>query len=128
MLISKRKTVAKGAAAMLSAGMFVCMASAVASTPDVVAQMKQFIEENSQKPSFTPPGPPLDASKLKGKTIAIQMIDGRIGAIRDVADAVQVAAERAGLKTTVFDAKSSPVRMQQGFQEAINSGADAIVN
>lgn len=97
-------------------------------TPDVVAQMQHFIKQHSVKPEFTPPGPPLDASQLKGKTIAIQMIDGRIGAIKDVADAVEQAANKAGLKTTVFDAKSSPVRMQQGFQEAINTGANAIVN
>lgn len=98
------------------------------STADFVAEMQKFIEAHSAKPQFTPPGPPLDASKLQGKTIAIQMIDGRIGAIKDVADAVQEAAKQAGLRTTVFDSQSSPVRMQQGFQEAINAGADAIVN
>lgn len=99
-----------------------------ASTSDVVAQMRQLIEEHSVKPKFTPPGPPLDISTLKGKTIAIQVVDARIGAIIGVAEAVKEAAAAAGLKTTLFDAKSSPVRMQQGFQEAINNGADAIVN
>lgn len=115
------------------ATMFICAGalaagSASAASSDVVAQMQQLIDEHSAKPKFAPPGPPLDAAKLKGKTIAIQMVDGRIGAIRDVADAVQRAAAKAGLKTTIFDAQSSPVRMQQGFQEAINNGADAIVN
>ena len=130
MLLAKRKNAVNGAALLFMAtGMFACWGGALAaSSPDVVGEMRKFIEENSARPAFTPPGPPLDASKLKGKTIAIQMIDGRIGAIKDVADAVQEAAAQAGLKTTVFDAKSSPVRMQQGFQEAINTGADAIVN
>lgn len=129
MLPAKRRVAVAGAAALfLSAGMFAWSSAGAASTPDVVSEMREFIQKNSAKPQFTPPGPPLDASKLKGKTIAIQMIDGRIGAIKDVADAVQEAAAQAGLKTTVFDAKSSPVRMQQGFQEAINAGANAIVN
>ncbi|WP_017522490.1 substrate-binding domain-containing protein [Pusillimonas noertemannii] len=129
MLLEKRKAVVSGAAAIsLLAGVFAMGGAAAQSTPDIVKEMRQFIADNSARPAFTPPGPPLDASKLKGKTISIQMIDGRIGAIKDVADAVQEAAAQAGLKTTVFDAKSSPVRMQQGFQEAINAGADAIVN
>ncbi|MAL01585.1 MAG: sugar ABC transporter substrate-binding protein [Alcaligenaceae bacterium] len=115
-------------ALLVSAGMVLVGTAAASSTADFVEEMRGFIEENSVKPSFVPPGPPLDATKLKGKVIAIQMIDGRIGAIKDVADAVQVAAEQVGLKTTLFDSKSSPVRMQQGFQEAINAGADAIVN
>lgn len=103
-------------------------AASASSSSDVVAQMQQLIEKHSIKPVFTPPGPALDASKLKGRTIAVQMIDARIGAIKDVADAIQEAAAKAGLKTVFFDAKSSPVRMQQGFQEAINNGAHAIVN
>ncbi len=128
MLLEKRKAVLSGVAAIsLLAGTF-AMGGAMAESSDFVNEMRQFIADNSVKPEFTPPGPPLDASKLKGKTISIQMIDGRIGAIKDVADSVQEAAAQAGLKTTVFDAKSSPVRMQQGFQEAINTGADAIVN
>lgn len=136
----KRKAVVSTvAAAFLCAGVFALgsasaapaasgAAPAPAATSDVVAQMRQLIEEHSARPKFTPPGPPLDISSLKGKTIAIQVVDARIGAIIGVAEAVKEAAARAGLKTTVFDAKSSPVRMQQGFQEAINNGANAIVN
>lgn len=137
--VERKKTVLGAAAVSLWLGALVAgsagvttanaqTADAAAGSSDIVAQMRLFIEQHSAKPEFTPPGPALDASKLKGKTIAIQMIDGRIGAIKDVADAVENAAAAAGLKTTVFDAKSSPVRMQQGFQEAINTGADAIVN
>lgn len=124
----KRKAVLSGVAAISLLAGSVATGGAWAQSSDFVSEMRQFIADHSAKPSFSPPGPPLDASKLKGKTISIQMIDGRIGAIKDVADSVQEAAAAAGLKTTVFDAKSSPVRMQQGFQEAINSGADAIVN
>lgn len=141
-LLGKRKAVVSTATAVLLwAGLLAVGGANAASPPgtpeasgtpaaasDVVAQMKQLIEKHSVKPKFTPPGPPLDVSSLKGKTIAIQVVDARIGAIIGVADAVKEAAARAGLKTTLFDAKSSPVRMQQGFQEAINNGADAIVN
>lgn len=127
-MLKKRKTVVSTAAAIfLSVGML-GFGTASAAPDDGVAQMQQLIAQHSVKPKFTPPGPPLDAKKLKGKTISIQMVDGRIGAIRDVATAIQEAAEKAGLKTTIFDASSSPVKMQQGFQDAINNGADAIVN
>jgi len=126
----ERSATQVAAAALLGAGMLAGTAGVAhaADTPAVVAEMQQLIAKHSVKPQFTPPGPPLDASKLKGKTIAILLVDARIGAIKDVSDAVEEAAARAGLKTTLFDSKSSPVRMQQGFQEAINNGADAIVN
>lgn len=116
-------------AALAGVGMLaVGQASAAAPESGVVAQMQQLITAHSTIPKFEPPGPPIDAGKLKGRTIAIQMIDGRIGAIQDLAHAVQEAAAAAGLKTTVFDAQSSPVMMQQNFQSAINDRADAIVN
>lgn len=122
----------------LLAGIFVASGASAASTPangsqiastsDVVQQMRQLLAKYSAKPKFSPPGPPLDASKLKGKTIALVLVDARIGAINDVADAIKAAASLVGLKTVVFDSKSSPVRMQQGFKEAILNKADAIVN
>lgn len=115
-------------AVFLLAGALVAGGADAATRPGVVAEMQALIEKHAVPPKFIPPGPPLDAPKLKGKTISIQMIDGRIGAIADVAHAIQQAAAEAGLKTTIFDAQSSPVRMQQGFQQAIDSHADAIVN
>lgn len=114
--------------ALTIAGGFAASGADAAGQPEVVAQMEALIRKHSVRPEFAPPGPPLDVAKLKGKTIAVQMIDGRIGAIADVTHAIREAAERAGLKTTVFDAQSSPVRMQQGFQQAIDTHADAIVN
>lgn len=98
------------------------------SSSGVVAEMQALIDKYKVQPTFTPPGPSLDASKLKGKTIAVVVVDTSIGTMNDIAKAVTEAAGKVGMKTTIFDAKSSPNLMQQGFQQAINNGADAIVN
>jgi ribose transport system substrate-binding protein len=94
----------------------------------VVAQMQKLIEANSAQPVFKAPGPPLDASKLSGKTIAIVAIDLRVPELAQVADFVKAVCKPLGIKTTVFDAASAPSAMQQGMQQAINNGAGAIIS
>jgi ribose transport system substrate-binding protein len=94
----------------------------------IAKEMTQLIEANSQEPAFKEPGPALDASKVAGKTIAIVAIDLRVPALADVVEYAKQAAELLDLNVTVYDAKSQATGMQQGMQQAIDSGADAIIS
>ena len=97
-------------------------------SPAIVEEMKSFIAENSVEPEFKKPGPSVDARKVAGKTIAIVAIDLRVPALADVVKYAKEAAEKLDLKITVYDAKSQATGMQQGMQQAINNGADAIIS
>jgi ribose transport system substrate-binding protein len=77
--------------------------------------------------SFTPPGPPIKASQLAGKTVAILSVDQRVPTLAQAATAMQQAAQVAGLKTTLFDAQANPSKMVQGIQQAINQKAGAAI-
>jgi ribose transport system substrate-binding protein len=93
-----------------------------------VAEMQQLIDSHRGQPKWKDPGPALDASKLAGKTIAVVAIDLRVPALAEIVQYVKEAAGKAGMKVTVFDAKSTASLMQQGMQQAINNGADAIIS
>ncbi|MDI6909359.1 substrate-binding domain-containing protein [Nocardioides sp.] len=97
-------------------------------TSEIAVAMNELIEQHSDAPEFTPPGPTFDASQLKGKTIAIVAIDLRVPTLADVVANAKVAAGLLGLKVTVFDAKSQATLMQQGMQQAIDNRADAIIS
>ena len=77
--------------------------------------------------AFTPPGPPIKASQVAGKTVAILSVDQRVPTLAQAATAMQQAAQVAGLKTTLFDAQANPSRMVQGMQQAINQKAGAAI-
>jgi ribose transport system substrate-binding protein len=93
-----------------------------------VAEMKQLIDSHRGQPKWKDPGPALDASKLAGKTIAVVAIDLRVPALAEIVQYVKESAGKVGMKVTVFDAKSTASLMQQGMQQAINNGADAIIS
>lgn len=125
------------AAAVVSASLALTACSAPESTASVSEQdatseiavaMTELIEQHSSAPEFTPPGPAVDTSALKGKTIAIVAIDLRVPTLADVVANAKVAAGLLGLKVTVFDAKSQATLMRQGMQQAIDNRADAIIS
>jgi ribose transport system substrate-binding protein len=99
-----------------------------AASDAVVSEMKQLIDEHRGQPEWKDPGPALDASTLKGKTIAVVAIDLRVPALAEIVQYTKEAAGKVGMNVTVFDAKSTASLMQQGMQQAINQGADAIIS
>lgn len=94
----------------------------------VVSEMQALLDKYSQRPQFQAPGPTLDASKLKGKTVAIVAIDLRVPALAEVAGDVKSVARELGITTTVFDGQSNPTQVNQGMTQAINSHAGAILS
>src|SRR3954447_25607737 len=93
----------------------------------VVGKCKTLIQANRAELSFKAPGPAIQASQLKGKTVAILSVDQRVPTLAQAATAMKKAATVAGLKTTLFDAQANPSRMVQGMQQAINQKAGAAI-
>ncbi len=93
----------------------------------VVAKATAEIESYRVKPTFSPPGPSLEASKVKGKTVYVipnnLVSDELVGA----ANGVQQAGEAAGVTVTVFNPNGAVSKMQQGIENAIATKASAIV-
>lgn len=97
-------------------------------TSPIALEMQELIEEHSAAPEFSAPGPEVDTSQVAGTTIAVVAIDLRVPALAEVTESVQEAAELLDIDVTVFDAQSQATQMQQGMQQAIDSGADAIIS
>jgi ribose transport system substrate-binding protein len=92
----------------------------------VVAEAKKMVVEANKPLTFKPPGPPIDASKLKGKTVAIVTVDERVPILSIANKATQEAAKEVGINVTTWDAKSQVNRMQQGIEQAVRQ-ADAMI-
>lgn len=121
-------TASSGTSTSASNGAADTSSSSSAPAGDVVTQMQTLIDQYKAQPTWKDPGPALDASTLKGKTIAVVAIDMRVPAISEIAQYVKAAAGKVGMNVTVFDAQSTASLMQQGMQQAINSGANAIIS
>jgi ribose transport system substrate-binding protein len=93
----------------------------------VVNDCKSKISQFRKELRFTPPGPPIDVSKVRGRSVAILSVDQRVPTLAQAATAMQKAANVAGLKTTLYDAQANPSRMVQGIQQAINQKAGAAI-
>ncbi|MFL5838926.1 MAG: sugar ABC transporter substrate-binding protein [Thermoleophilaceae bacterium] len=92
----------------------------------IVAEAQKMVAEANKPLEFKPPGPPIDASKLKGKTLAIVTVDERVPILSLANKATQQAAKEVGIKVTSWDAKSQVNRMQQGIEQAARQ-ADAMI-
>jgi ribose transport system substrate-binding protein len=92
----------------------------------IVADARQMLEDAKQPVEFKEPGPAIDASKLKGKTVAIVSVDQRVPILSIANRSLQEAAREVGIETTLFDAKSQVNRMLDGIGRA-GRDADAII-
>lgn len=85
------------------------------------------INKYTSVPAFVPPNAPFKVASLKGKTIAIVMIDETTPSLLSTLQGVQAATKLVGLKTTVYDAKDTPSEMTAGVAQAVATHASAIV-
>jgi ribose transport system substrate-binding protein len=90
--------------------------------------MQALIDEHSGKPEFEAPGPELDATQAKGRTVAVIAIDLRVPALTEVTEHLQDVAEKIGVTATVFDGQGNPTQVNQGMSRAIDSQVDAIIS
>lgn len=87
-------------------------------------QMKATIAQYSQPPSFTPPGPPLNAKQLAGKTIFTLPFATNIPFCGDLDNAMKTVAEQFGLKYVSYPNQGQPSQWVAGAQEALSLHPD----
>jgi ribose transport system substrate-binding protein len=92
----------------------------------IVAEAQRMIEDSKKPIEFKAPGPTIDATELRGRTVAIVSVDQRVPILSIANKSLQDAAQEVGIETTLFDAKSQVNRMLQGIGRA-QRDADAIV-
>jgi ribose transport system substrate-binding protein len=76
---------------------------------------------------FVSPGDQLDLAELQGKTVALVTLDLSVPFVQAVVAGFEEAAKAAGVEVTIFDAKGSSATASQGVDQAVASGAAAIV-
>lgn len=91
-----------------------------------VTEARQMLDQARQPLRFESPGPEIDTSGLKGKTVAVVSVDQRVPILSIANRSLQEAAREVGIETTLFDARSQVNRMLQGIQAATRE-ADALV-
>jgi ribose transport system substrate-binding protein len=96
-------------------------------TSAIVSQCNDTLSKARQPLQFTPPGPSIDTSKLKGKRITFVSLAQSVPTIADAAKQTQEAAKPLGITVNVWDAQGDVRRMQQGIQQAVSQKNDAII-
>jgi ribose transport system substrate-binding protein len=93
--------------------------------PDVGYATKQ-IKLFSALPRFKAPGPPVDVSSLKGKTIFNITVSSAVPFCNSVDGYMAGVARNAGLKFVEFKNQGQPSEWVQGIHQAINTHASII--
>src|SRR3954454_4366220 len=85
--------------------------------------------EQRKQPSnqFKAPGPPVDASSLKGKTIWFVPLGAVIPVLGVEAQGIEEAAEGLGVTVKTCDGKLQPAAAASCIKQASDSGADGIL-
>ena len=119
---------------ILAAGLLAGCGSSTGSTagggaapPADISYAKAQVVKYKAIPAFEPPGPTVDVSSLRGKTIYSIPIDTKTQFFTAVESAQKSVAEAAGLTYVTFPADGSITSYQQGIQQAVNAQAGAIL-
>lgn len=94
---------------------------------DAIAEAVARLDAARAVPSFSPPGPPIDASGLAGKRLFYHAITFNVEIVQNLFNGVREAAESVGMTATSFDAAGDPSLYVAGFEQAINQGFDCIL-
>lgn len=101
--------------------------TAAASSGSLVGSAKSEIAKYSSIPSFTAPGPSVDAAKLKGKTILVVEHDTVADALVQITKGIQQAGSLLGIKVDTYNGQSTVSTIEQGIQQGINQHVGAII-
>lgn len=94
---------------------------------DPVANAKAEIAKYAGMPTFTAPGPAIDASKLKGKKVSVVMNLGSAPSLVTIADGIKQAGQLLGIQVQVYDGQGILSTMQQDVLQSITQHSDAII-
>jgi ribose transport system substrate-binding protein len=92
-----------------------------------IAAAQALIDKYSAEPTFTPPGPPIDAvSGMKGKKIMEIPVSSEIPIAKVLDDELVAQSKRVGFELKVWENQGKPDQWVQGMEAAIAQGYDAI--
>lgn len=94
---------------------------------NLVSQAKTELSKYMAVPSFTPPGPPIDASKLKGKTVFVVQDNTVADALVQITQGIQAAGKLLGVNVETFNGQNIVSTIEQGVQQGIGQHVDAIM-
>lgn len=95
-------------------------------SPASTSKLQATIDRYRAVPTFTPPGPAINLSSLKGKRVFIVPETDNVFNNVNVAQMKAIATE-AGLVTTVYDNQGTSSQWVQGMQTAISQKVDLII-
>jgi len=101
--------------------------TAVESSDDLVAAAQATCEAGKAIPATTDIGAPIDVTPLAGQTIYSIPIDSKLEFYQVGEEAMRGVAEKAGIDFVTFPSDGTQTSYQQGFQQAINANAGAIL-
>jgi ribose transport system substrate-binding protein len=106
-----------------------CAAAALAVTASaaVPSDVANRIKAYKAIPKFVAPGPPVDASKAKGKTIFIIPESSSIPFINTIDDSIVRVAKLLGIKTTIYTNQAQPSQWAAGVNQAVAQKPDLIM-
>src|SRR5690348_8337693 len=110
------------AAALVGLGVLAVAASAAVPST-VAANVKAY----KAIPKFVTPGPPIDASKARGKKIFIIPESSSIPFINTIDQSIQSVAKLVGVKTVIYTNQAQPSQWAAGMNQGIAQKPDLIM-
>src|SRR6476661_6455052 len=101
-------------APLIAAGPIGAAALAVAASAAAPTDVENRVKVYTAIPKFKQPGPPIDASKAKGKTIFILPESSSIPFINTSDDSIVKVAKLLGIKTTIYTNQAQPSQWAAG--------------
>lgn len=120
----------KSASSSSSSGSAAAAASGTAggsSSTSAVSTAQSALTGHTSIPTFSAPGPALQASSLKGKTVLVVAHDLIADELVGISKGIQQAGSAAGVTVQVFNANGSVSAIQQGFNQGIQQHVGAII-
>ena len=108
-----------------TSGMKASTTTAASANP--VSLAKTEIAKYMGEPNFTAPGPPVDAAKLKGKSVMIVEHDTVSDALVEIAKGIQAAGQAVGVNVETYNGQATVSTIEQGIQQGINQKVGAII-
>lgn len=93
----------------------------------VTAAQKEVDKLRAETTEFTPPGPPVDASSLRGKSIWYVTLSAAIPALNGNATGIKEAVRALGLQFKTCDGKFQPAQMTACIRQAVNAKPAGII-
>jgi ribose transport system substrate-binding protein len=101
--------------------------TATANGSDVAAVQQLVADRKQPSNTFKAPGPPVDATSLKGKTIWFVPLGAVIPVLGVEAQGIEEAAKGLGVTVRTCDGKLQPAAAASCIKQATDSGADGIL-